>query len=54
MSGNGVRRSKCRAEFVEDLAKTGGLALVLGKGIAEKLNIIAGKDGIAFFRKFIR
>ncbi len=54
MSGNGVRRSKCRADFVEELARGSGGLAVLGKGIAEKLNIIAGKEGITFFRKFIQ
>lgn len=52
IAGSGVRRSKCRAEFLEELAKGSGLA-ALDEDIAERLKIITGKEGIAFFRRFI-
>jgi hypothetical protein len=54
IAGSGVRRSKCRAEFLEDLAKKGpkGLA-ALDKDVAERLSIVTGKEAVTFFRKFI-
>jgi hypothetical protein len=53
IAGSGVHRSKCRAEFLEELAKGPDRLVALDKDVAERLSIIAGKEGIAFFRKFI-
>ena len=53
IAGSGVRRSKCRAEFLEKLAKSPEGLNVLDKDVAERLRIIIGKEAVAFFRKFI-
>ncbi|KAF9446272.1 hypothetical protein P691DRAFT_214313 [Macrolepiota fuliginosa MF-IS2] len=52
IAGSGVRRSKCCPAFLEELAKGPRLEELDGD-IAERVKIITGKEGIAFFRKFI-
>lgn len=52
MAGSGIRRSKCQPEFLEELAK-GTASTELDKDVVEKLKIVTGEDGTAFFRKFV-
>ncbi|KAJ3574628.1 hypothetical protein NP233_g1635 [Leucocoprinus birnbaumii] len=53
IAGSGVRRSKCRAEFLEKLAKSPDDLSALDKDVAERLRIVTGKEAVAFFRKFV-
>lgn len=52
-AGSGVRRSKCRAEFLEKLAQSPQDLNILDKDVAERLRIITGKEAVALFLKFV-
>lgn len=53
IAGSGIRRSKCRAEFLEKLARSPQDLNVLDKDVAERLRLLIGKEAVAFFRKFV-
>lgn len=53
IAGSGIRRSKCRAEFLEKLAQNPQGLSVLDKDVAERLRLLIGKEAVACFRKFV-
>jgi len=53
IAGSGIRRSKCRAEFLEKLAQSPQGLSVLDKDVAERLRLLIGKEAVACFRKFV-
>jgi len=54
IAGSGIRRSKCRAEFLEKLAQSPQDLSVLDKDVAERLRLLTGKEAVALLCKFVR
>ena len=49
-----VRRSKCAAEFLEEVVKGGPEALdALSREVGRRLKIVGGAEAVALYKKFV-
>ena len=49
-----VRRSKCAAEFLEEVVKEGPEALdALSREVGRRLKVVGGAEAVALYKKFV-
>lgn len=48
-----VRRSKCVAEFLEEVGKGGSSEAEPFRELGRKFEIVTGTDAVAFYKKFV-